>query len=148
MAFELPLAALALVFAHNDETAYYHLRHLSIFVIFWVGCWALYGLAWQRFRRRRWALLTVLLLVLSPRFFAEAFFNGKDIVFMAGFTLAMYTLVRLRARPTLGRTALHALATALTIDVRVPGLLLIGFTGIVLIKPLLTRPPPTLASGG
>ena len=148
VAFELPLAALALVFAHHDTAAYYHLRHLLIFVVFWGGCWALYGLAWQRFRHRGWALLPVVLLVVSPRFFAEAFFNGKDIVFMAAFTLAMFTLVRLLAAPTLGRAALHALATALTIDVRVLGLLLLGFTGSMLLQPLLARPRrPWLLAG-
>ena len=148
VAFELPLAALGFLLARHDAAAYYHLRHLLIFVVFWVGCWALYGLAWQRFRHRGWALLPVVLLVLSPRFFAEAFFNGKDIVFMAGFTLAMYTLVRLRAAPTLGRAALHALATAFTIDVRVPGLLLVGFTGSMLVHALLTPPRrPWLAAG-
>jgi len=128
VAFELPLAALSMIFARGDSIAYYHLRHLLIFGVFWVGCWALYGLARQRFGSWLWALLTVGLLVLSPRFFAEAFFNGKDIVFMACFTVAMYTLMRLLANPTTSRVVLHALATALAIDVRVPGLLLVGFT--------------------
>ncbi|MBC6612366.1 hypothetical protein H8B15_15680 [Hymenobacter sp. BT507] len=128
VAFELPMAVLGVLFAHGDSAAYYHLRHLLIFGFFWASCWSLYGLARQYFGSWLWALLAVGILVLSPRFFAEAFFNGKDIVFMACFTVAMHTLVRLLVRPTLGRVVLHALATALAIDMRVPGLLLVWFT--------------------
>ncbi|QNE41236.1 hypothetical protein F1C16_17585 [Hymenobacter sp. NBH84] len=128
VAFELPLAALGVLFARGDSAAYYHLRHLLIFVLFWASCWSLYGIARHCVGSWLWALLAVGLLVLSPRFFAEAFFNGKDIVFMACFTVAMYTLVWLLVRPTLGRIMLHALTTALAIDMRVPGLLIIGFT--------------------
>lgn len=128
VAFELPLAVLGILFAHADSAAYYHLRHLLIFGFFWVSCWSLYRLARYYFASWPWALLVAVLLVLSPRIFAEAFFNGKDLVFMACFIIAMHTLVRLLARPTVGRVVLHALTTALAIDVRVPGVLLVGFT--------------------
>ncbi|MBC6608343.1 glycosyltransferase family 39 protein [Hymenobacter sp. BT188] len=125
VAFELPLALLSFVFTHGDSQAFYRLRHFCIFLVFVLGVWALYQLAKQRFESWHWGLLAAGLLVLSPRFFAESFYNGKDIVYMALFTLALYTLTRLLQRPTLGRAVIHGLATALAVDVRVQGLLLL-----------------------
>ena len=126
--FEIVAAGVGLLLPRGDSVAHYHARHLLIFLSFWVGCLALYGLAKLRFQSWRWGLVAAGCLVVSPRFFAEAFFNGKDIVFMALFTLAMYTLARWLRRPTPGRLLLHALATAAAIDVRLLGLLLMGYT--------------------
>ncbi|MGI4863187.1 MAG: glycosyltransferase family 39 protein [Janthinobacterium lividum] len=127
--FELPLAAFdALRASRNDRRPYYLLRHAAVFVISLGGLWALFRLASLRFRDERLGLLAAGLLVLSPRFFAESFFNGKDIVFMAAFTLGVYTLARLLERPTWPRALGHALATAAATDIRVLGLLLVPFT--------------------
>ncbi|QIL76413.1 glycosyltransferase family 39 protein [Hymenobacter sp. HDW8] len=132
VAFELPLALLSFVFTHGDSQAFYRLRHICVFLVFVLGVWALYQLGKQRFESWRWGLLGAGLLVLSPRFFAEAFYNGKDIVYMAFFTLAIYTLVRLLHHPTRGRALVHGLATALAVDVRVQGLLLLVVTLVML----------------
>ncbi|QIL77069.1 ArnT family glycosyltransferase [Hymenobacter sp. HDW8] len=132
VAFELPLALLSFVFTHGNSQAFYHLRHFCVFLVFLVGVWALYRLATLRWRDWRLGLVSAGLLVLSPRFFAESFYNGKDIVYMALFTLAMYTLTRLLQRPTVGRVLVHGLATALAVDVRVQGLLLVLMSGLLL----------------
>lgn len=70
------------------------LRYRFVFLVFVAGVVALYGLGRLRFRSRGWALL-----VLSPRFAAEAFYNGRDVSFMALFTVAMLTLAMLARRP-------------------------------------------------
>ncbi|QNH62173.1 ArnT family glycosyltransferase [Hymenobacter sediminicola] len=126
--FELPVAGLGRLLTHGNSTHYFLMRHLLIFLVFMGGVWALYRLIWLRFGHRMVGLLAAALLVLSPRMFAEAFFNGKDIVFMALFTLAIYTLARLFERPTLGGACLHGIATAAAIGVRMPGVILVAFT--------------------
>jgi hypothetical protein len=78
------------------------------------GLVAIYQLATRRFRGWRLGLL------LSPRLFADFFYNDKDAVFMALFAVATNTGVLLLLRPTAGR----ALACTVTIDVRVMGVLL------------------------
>lgn len=123
--FELPLAALDALRASPDRRFYHQLRHMAVFGVSLVGAWALFRLATRRFRDERLGLLAVALLVLSPRFFAESFYNGKDIVFMAAFTLGIYTLARLLEHPGWRRALPHALATAAATDVRVLGLLLV-----------------------
>ena len=129
--FEVPIALLGYLFTNGDSRQFYFLRHLAIFFVFVGGAWALYQLGEIWFDSWQLGLLTSLLLVLSPRFFAESFYNGKDIVYMALFTIAMYSLVRTIQRPTSGRVVLHGLATALAIDVRVQGLVLLAVTLIL-----------------
>jgi len=143
VAFELPVAALGLLLTPGNQQGYFFLRHLLIFFTAVVGIWALYRLGSIYFRREWLGLLAALLLVLSPRLFAESFFNGKDVPFMVFFALGMYTLVRLLARPTSGRVLAHALATAVAIDIRVPGVLLVAFTlgmlGLEILWPVAER---------
>ncbi len=126
--FEVSVVAAAKILGVADSRTYFLLRHLGVFLVFSGGVWALYNLARVRLGSWRWGLLVSALLVLSPRFFAEAFYNGADIVFLALFTLGIYTLVRLLRRPSAGRAAVHGLATAAAIDVRILGVLLVAFT--------------------
>ena len=126
--FELPVLAAARLLGVADSRVYYLLRHFSVFLVFLVGTAALYGLGRYRLGSWRGGLLVSAALVLSPRFFAEAFYNAGDIVFMALFTLGVLTLVRLLHRPTPGRAIVHGLATAAAVDTRILGGLLVAFT--------------------
>ena len=126
--FELPVVLLAKALGVDDSRTYYLLRHLAVFLVFMGGVWALYRLGSAYLRSWRWGLLVSFWLVLSPRFFAESFYNGTDIVFLALFTLGVYTLTRLLRRPSLGRAVVHGLATAAAVDVRILGVLLVAFT--------------------
>jgi hypothetical protein len=125
--FELPLAGLAVLRPGPDARDYYLLRHAAVFVVSVVGTWALYRLGRRHLRDERLGLLAAGLLVLSPRFFAESFYNGKDIVFTALFTVGAWVLARLLARPSTGRALVAGLATAAAADVRLLGLLLVPF---------------------
>ncbi|SNC77165.1 hypothetical protein SAMN06265337_3745 [Hymenobacter gelipurpurascens] len=140
--FEMAVVALNYVFTDHDSRSYFFLRHLLVFSVFLVGIWALFRLGTYWFRDWRWGLLASALLVLSPRFFAEGFYNGKDVVYLAFFTLAMYTLTRLLHRPSLKRAALHGLATALAIDIRVHGVQLVLFTAVGLALAYGSSMPP------
>lgn len=131
--FEISAIVLSYVLTDHDSRSYYLVRHLLVFSVFVCGVWVLYQLGKRRFHDWRWGLLGAALLVVSPRFFAEAFYNGKDIVYMSFFALAMLTLLRLLARPTMRRAVLHGLATALVVDVRVHGLQLLLFTALGLL---------------
>ena len=126
--FHLPLAVFEQQAVGSNSRLYYLVRHYCIFLVAVLGMWAVYRLGRLRFGSWRWGLLASSLLLLSPRFFAESFNNGKDIVFMALFALGIYTLVRLLLRPTWGRALLHGLVTALATDVRILGLLLFFVT--------------------
>ena len=124
VAFELPVSFLEQVLGLTDLRDSYFLRHLCTYGVWVLGVWGVYRLGRRRFADWRLGLLGALLLVLTPRLFAEAFYNDKDVVFMALFALATNSAVALVARPSWGRAAGHALLCALTIDVRIMGVLL------------------------
>ncbi|MDB5271263.1 MAG: hypothetical protein JWP58_4303 [Hymenobacter sp.] len=122
--FMLPWVGLEALRPGPDPAEWAYRRHLAGFLLFVAGAWAVYRLGRVRLGNWRWGLVGAGLLVLSPRIFAEAFYNYKDIVFLSLFALAVLTLTRLLRRPTAGRALLHALATAAAIDVRTMGTLL------------------------
>ena len=123
VAFELPAAALEQLVHPADTRAKFLLRHALIFLLSLAGIWAFYTLAARRFSSWRIGLLGALLLVLSPRQFADFFYNSKDAVFMAAFTGAVATAVPFIRQPTWRGALLHALVGAWAIDVRLMGTL-------------------------
>jgi hypothetical protein len=139
--FEMPLSFLDQGIEISDSRTYYLLRHFIVFLIFMAGTWAVYNLGRIRFRSWKFGLLLSTLLVLSPRFFAESFYNDKDVGLLAVFAFGIYTLVRLLERPSLRRAAVHGLVTAAAVDIRILGIMLIAFTlGMVALE-LLFGPP-------
>ncbi|TGE26555.1 phospholipid carrier-dependent glycosyltransferase [Hymenobacter metallicola] len=126
--FQMPLVVLEKVLGLEDPRDIYFMRHLVTFFTVLGGVYGFYRLVTQRLGSWFLGLLGAALLVLSPRMFAEAFYNYKDLVFLAFFTLAMYTLTRLLRRPSWLWALSHALATGAALDVRTMGVLLLGFT--------------------
>ena len=122
--FLLPWVVLEALLPGPDPAEWAYRRHLAGFLLFVAGAWVVYRLGRARLGSWRWGLVGAGLLVLSPRIFAEAFYNYKDVVFLSLFALAVLTLTRLLRRPTAGRALAHALATAAAIDVRTMGILL------------------------
>ncbi|HYC65223.1 MAG TPA: hypothetical protein VEC14_10865, partial [Reyranellaceae bacterium] len=112
VAFEAPAVALEMLFGLSDSRDIFMFRHLLTFLVCLAGAWALYSLALRRFADRWLALLTVAFLMLTPRLFAESFYNSKDAVFMAAFAIALNTGVALILQPTARLALLHGLASA------------------------------------
>jgi hypothetical protein len=138
--FQLPLVVLERVVRANDTRDIYFFRHLVVFFTFVGGVYVFYRLAAHRFASWRVGLLGAGALVLSPRFFAEAFYNYKDLVFLTFFTLGIYTLVLFLRRPTWARALVHAAATGAAIDVRTMAVLLPVFTLVFAALEALFRP--------
>ena len=92
-----------------------------------------YNLAKRRFSDWRIGLLAATFLVLSPRFFAESFYNSKDVVFMSFFALATYTAISFILKPTWKTALWHSLATAIAIDIRIMAVVIPAMTILMLI---------------
>ena len=123
VAFETSVSYVERLLQIEEVRHKFWLRHLFTFLVSFGGLMAVYQLAARRFQDWRIGLLAASWLLLSPRLFAESFYNDKDLVFMALFAIATNTAVRLLRRPTAGRVCWHALACAITIDVRTMGIL-------------------------
>ncbi len=121
VAFELPLYIIEKLAKPLDDRNAFLLRHLITFLFSALGVWCLYKIVDLRFQDWRLGILAASLLILTPRFFGEAFYNSKDIVFMAAFLMATYTMYRYVIHPSLKTAFIHSFATAFATDVRIIG---------------------------
>ena len=141
-AFEMPAVALEALLKLSDKRDIFMMRHLLTFLVCFAGTVAVYAMATRRFGDWRSGLLAALLLVLSPRLFAESFYNSKDAVFMAAFAIAMSTAIAFLLRPGPATAVLHGLATAFAIDIRVMAVILPVVSLSVLALRLVRREVP------
>ncbi|MBU0480951.1 MAG: glycosyltransferase family 39 protein [Proteobacteria bacterium] len=128
--FEMLLAGIEKVFGMGDDNLreVYFMRHLVTFLLFYLGVWFFFLLCRNRFHSWRIGLLGSFLLVLSPRIFAHSFYNSKDIAGLALFIISIFTLLRFLEKKTFRRALLHALTSAILIDVRIMGVIIPVFT--------------------
>ena len=99
----------------------------------------------------RVALLTLIFLALSPRFFGHSMNNPKDIPFATGFLISVYYLVQLTKqlpRPSVKSMFMLAMGIGLTINVRSGGIILMPYMAIFMagwvilrkdMRPMLTK---------
>jgi hypothetical protein len=103
-------------------------RHLINFLCFFLGCITFYGFARRIFRNPWIALIGSVFLVLSPRIFADAFYNSKDIPFLVFYTLALLSMLWFIDHPTPLRALGHAAVMAAAITTRLPGVAVLVLT--------------------
>ena len=138
--FELFLTILTISLPRD---AMIYTRHLWIFLSFAVGVFIFFLLIRKIWHKDWLALAGSLALVISPRIFADAFYNSKDIPCMVGFIFAFYTLIRYLDHPTWKNLLLHAFASALLIAIRITGLLVPGLTIVMAVLILLFNRHPS-----
>jgi len=133
--FDAPSVALAVAFGFRDFPSIVTFRHSLVFLIFLLGGYSVYQLAFLRFQRQWIALLGVAFYFISPRQFAEGFYNNKDIVFMSAFVAATLVHIHFIRSPSALLVLAASLSAALVIDIRITGVLLpAGFLCVLLLK--------------
>ena len=135
--FNLPAIILERLLKIEGEQKIYNFRHFLNFLVCLLGVFAVYRLSERRFSDWRIGLLSALFYMLSPRLFAESFYNSKDPVFMAFFAIAMNALIAFVMRPKISLAMLCALASAFTINIRIMGILIPFVTIAVLMIEIL-----------
>lgn len=91
------------------------------------------GLLAREFSGWRAAIITVIFMVFTPRFFGEAFNNPKDIPFATGYLAALLCTVKWLKKleqPSWKTTIWLGLSIALAISVRIGGILVIAYLGL------------------
>lgn len=113
------------------------LRHLFTFLTFFAGAVCFYILAKNITQRTSTALLSAIALVLSPRIFDNAFYNSKDIPLLVFFIISFMLLFLYMDTRKTWLLALLAIFAALTMTIRVAGILIPVLAGVAIIaKPL------------
>lgn len=87
--FELTLVFMEYQFGLTDDKKnLWEFRHLATFMFCSLGLVVFFGFLYWRFRRLHLAYLGVFFIVLSPRVFADMFYNNKDAIFMTTYLTA------------------------------------------------------------
>ena len=88
--YDLPLAFIETVFNITDPKNFFYLRHFFNFFLFWMSSIFFYKILIIRFKNWSLAIFGVLFYVLSPRIFAESFYNNKDLILLSLFSISFY----------------------------------------------------------
>ncbi|MFT7121859.1 MAG: hypothetical protein ACJAZ9_002047 [Neolewinella sp.] len=112
---------------------YYKLRHYLCFGLFWLATIFFYRGLRIRFPDKAWyPLIGTLALVLSPRIFANGFYNPKDHILLVFYVISTTTLLRFLKERTWRNLIFHAFATGLALNTRLPALIIPLTTVLVL----------------
>lgn len=120
--FELFLVVMEL--PQQDIREIYLMRHFATFSLFFISIFFFFLLIKERYKSTGLGLLAITMLILTPRIFSHSFYNTKDLPFMSLFIITMYFLHRFTKHRTLWLTFISAILTALTIDIRIMGVVI------------------------
>ncbi len=112
------------LFNLHDSREIFLSFHATSFIFFFIGVIFFFLLGQKIVNEWKLSLLACSILILSPRIFADSFYNPKDIPLLTLFILSIYTMLLLYEKPTTLTAILHGLATAATIDMRLIGLMI------------------------
>lgn len=135
--FEIFLVGAEKALNLNDSREIYLMRHLLSFLLFFTGTVFFYFLLRGHFRDWKMALIGCAMLILSPRIFAESFYNTKDILFLSVFIIAVFFLFRFFRKQSIFNAVLLALVAAVLVNIRILGILLPCFLLMLVFQELL-----------
>jgi hypothetical protein len=111
----------------HDKRDIWQSRHLYMFILFFISVIAFFFLLRRIFDDWILGLIGSLVLILTPRFFAESFYNIKDIGFFSTLTVGFYFLVVFVDKPKIVSALLLGIFIAFSSAVRIIGLVLLPF---------------------
>ena len=127
VAFELPLLLVERAFGvERDRRAVYILRHSIIHLLFLTGGLFAYLFARRLSGGKLLALMAMLIFLLHPRLHAHAFFNSKDIPFLALFMIALFLAHRAFKRDNVAAFVLLGAAVGALMNLRIMGVVLLA----------------------
>ena len=122
--FDLPAAFLEVLMEIKNSKETYLLRHLMTFIIFYLSSLCFYFLCLNLFKEKFISAIGVIFLILSPRIFAESFYNSKDITFLSFFIFSIFFNIRFLNQNNSKNIFFAAFFSALMTDIRVIGIFL------------------------
>jgi hypothetical protein len=123
-AFEVPLYILSNSISDRFAIDIMSARHVGVFLFFAFSLVIFYVLLSAMNHSPVYGLLGVILLIVTPRFFAESFYNTKDMAFLSMTILVLYASFRMNIKKWL-TVVIAGVFTGIAISVRAQGLLLL-----------------------
>ena len=126
VAFDLPLLLAERALSLDDSRTAHLLRHCATHLFWLCGGFACFLLARRLFGSGPLALLAMLLFLLHPRLYAHAFFNSKDVPFLATFMIALCLVHRAFEKDTVRAFVILGAAAAVLTNLRIMGVMLVA----------------------
>ncbi len=124
--YELFLVFICDLLNINDFNEIFLTAHRVNFLFFFSSLLVFFQLMKKRFENVFAALLGITFLILSPRIFAESFYNSRDIFFMGLFIFYLNSLFNFLNNKNLKNLILFSFFTALLLNAKILGLIPIG----------------------
>ena len=121
--FELFLVFVCNLFNISQIENIYLTAHKINFIIFFCSLIIFYKFINKRFENNFISIVAVSFVILSPRIFAESFYNSRDIFFMSLFIFYTYSGYNFLAKKNILNTIIFAFFTALLINAKILGLI-------------------------
>ena len=128
--------------ANGSPYEWYRVRHVLAFLLFGLALACFYRLLRLRWPDRKWIpLVGTIVLLVSPRIFANAFYNPKDHILLVFYVVSTYTLFRYLRRRSWGSLVVHLISTAVALNTRPAALIIpVGTVTLLLAEQLFTKP--------
>lgn len=121
VAFDAPVLILEHLLGLQDTRDIYVFHHIMNYLAFLVGTFAIFLIVRFRFKSWKFGLLSSTIFFLSPRIFADAFYNSKDITFMCFLALSSYFVTRFLILHSKKAALFAGLIGGFATDIRVLG---------------------------
>ena len=122
--FDLPMSLLELIFQINDSRQYFLLRHFFTFIFFFTSVYFFFLLVKKRYNSWLIGIVGATFLIISPRIFANSFYNSKDMIFFSLFIISLYVSINFIEKQDFKNAIIFSIISGLTINARIFGLFL------------------------
>ena len=120
--YEILLAFCSDLFSVDETNKIYHLSHLLNFLIFFIALLFFYQFVKNKLNSSILAYIAVITLFLTPRIFAESFYNSRDIFFLSLFIFNIFSSFNFLNKPNKKNLIFYSLTSALLIDAKIVGI--------------------------
>jgi len=114
-------------FLKINDYSYYYLRHFCNFFIFFLSSYFFFKLIEDRFKNRILSIIGALFYILSPRIFADSFYNSKDILFLSVYVISIYQFFLFLRNQDIKNLLVLVIFISLLFSIRPLGILLFFF---------------------
>jgi hypothetical protein len=124
--FEVFLVFLCDIFNITKIENIYLMSHQLNFIVFFIGLFTFSKLIKKRFNNNYFSFISIIFYIISPRIFAESFFNSRDIFFMSLFIFWAYSAFQLLEKKNYSNIIKFSLFSALLINTKILGIIPLG----------------------
>lgn len=122
--FDLFSVVVEEIFKIKSSYDAYYLKHFLTFAFFFLSSILFYNLIKSRFKNKIFSIVLTLFFIMSPRIFAESYYNGKDIVFMSLSVISVYYALKYLEKQSINNIIIFSLFAALSTQIRIMGIFL------------------------